>query len=43
MKYCYIAIFFAAIQNNMADLGHRYIAGSSDNLNAKTELKIAFL
>ena len=46
LKYCYIAIFSAAIQYNMADLGCRYIvhcnniilqyiANVSDNLNAK--------
>ena len=26
LKYCYIAIFAAVIQYNMADLGYRYIA-----------------
>ena len=44
MKYCYIAIFSAAIQYNTADLEYRYIANcnvlqyiasASDNLNAE--------
>ena len=44
LKYCFIAIFSAAIQYNTADLGYRhithcnilqYIATASDNLNAK--------
>ena len=44
LKYCYIAIFSAAIQYNTADLEYRYIANcnillniasASDNLNAK--------
>ena len=26
LKYCYIAIFFATIQYNTADLGYRFIA-----------------